>query len=202
MVNLREASCLFVGRALRVQDSQCPLWWCGISGHSFLDTCFYRCCGRDGSLENCTLARRCFWLEETHRHNHQPRAGKSYPLMRLKLEVLVGTRTIYQICFVFSERGIAVVSFRASHMALVVTNPPASAGGIRDAGSGGSPGGGGGNPLQYSCLENLVDRRAWWATVHGVPGSQTQLKWLSTAQWYHIVISFNFQDLLIISAET
>lgn len=67
--------------------------------------------------------------------------------MRLKLEVLVGTRTIYQICFVFSGRGIAVVSFRASHVALVVTNPPASAGGIRDAGSGGSPGGAGGNPL-------------------------------------------------------
>ena len=135
--NLREASCLLVGRALRVQDSQCPLWQCSISGNSFLGMCFYRCCGRAGSLENCTLALQCFWLEETHRHNHQPRAGNSCPLMRLKLEVLVGTRAIYQICFVFSERGIAVVSFRASHVALVVTNQPAKAGGIRDAGSGG-----------------------------------------------------------------
>ena len=35
-------------------------------------------------------------------------------------------------------------------------------------GLGGSPGGGHGNPLQYSCLENPMDRRAWWATVHGV----------------------------------
>ena len=35
-------------------------------------------------------------------------------------------------------------------------------------GSGRSPGGGHGNPLQYSCLENLMDRGAWWATVHGV----------------------------------
>ena len=39
----------------------------------------------------------------------------------------------------------------------------------------GSPGGGNGNPLQYSCLENLIDRGAWQATVHGVAKSQTQL---------------------------
>ena len=36
-----------------------------------------------------------------------------------------------------------------------------------------------GNPLQYSCLENSMDRRAWWATVHGVAKSQTWLTWLS-----------------------
>ena len=35
-------------------------------------------------------------------------------------------------------------------------------------GSGRSPGGGNGNPLQYSCLENPMDREAWWATVHGI----------------------------------
>ena len=40
-------------------------------------------------------------------------------------------------------------------------------------GSGRSPGEGNGNPLQYSCLENPMDRRAWWATVHGVAKSQT-----------------------------
>ena len=38
---------------------------------------------------------------------------------------------------------------------------------------------GNGNPLQYSCLENSVDRGAWWAAVHGVAQSQTWLKWLS-----------------------
>ena len=38
---------------------------------------------------------------------------------------------------------------------------------------------GNGNPLQYSCLENPVDRGAWWAAVYGVAQSQTQLKWLS-----------------------
>ena len=44
--------------------------------------------------------------------------------------------------------------------------------------SGRSPRGGYGNPLQYSCLENLMDRGAWWATVHRVAKSQTRLKQL------------------------
>ena len=47
-------------------------------------------------------------------------------------------------------------------------------------GSGRSPGGGHGNPLQYSCLENPMDRRAWRATIHGVAKSQIRLKRLST----------------------
>ena len=42
-------------------------------------------------------------------------------------------------------------------------------------GLGRSPGGGQGNPLQYSCLENPMDRGAWWATVRGVTKSQTRL---------------------------
>ena len=69
-------------------------------------------------------------------------------------------------------------------MALVVKNPSDNAGAIRDMGSipglGRSPVGGQGNPLQYSCLENPMDRGAQWATVHGVTESQTQLKRLST----------------------
>ena len=43
------------------------------------------------------------------------------------------------------------------------------------SGLGRSPGEGNGNPLQYSCLENLMDRGAWWATVHGVTKSRTRL---------------------------
>ena len=54
----------------------------------------------------------------------------------------------------------------------MVKNPPGKAGDIRDmhsiSGSGRSPGGGNGSPLQYSCLENPMDRGAWWAIVHGV----------------------------------
>ena len=71
-------------------------------------------------------------------------------------------------------------------MVLVVKNPPANAGDIRDAslilGSGRSPGRGHGNPLQYSCLENPMDRGAGWATVYRVIKSWTGLKQLSTAQ--------------------
>ena len=62
-------------------------------------------------------------------------------------------------------------------MVLVVKNPPANAGDARDVGlmpgSGRSPGVGNGNPFQYSCLENLMDRRAWKVTVHGATKSQT-----------------------------
>ena len=69
---------------------------------------------------------------------------------------------------------------RASQMML--KNLPANAGDLRDAGSipgsGRSPGRG--NPLQYSCLENPMDRGAWRAMVHGVTESQTRLKQLST----------------------
>ena len=43
-------------------------------------------------------------------------------------------------------------------------------------GLGRSPGGGHGNPLQYSCLENSMDRGAWWAMVHGVSKTETQLR--------------------------
>ena len=71
----------------------------------------------------------------------------------------------------------------AFQMVLMVKNPPAKAGDIRDVGlipgSGKSPGGGHGNPLQYSCLENPMDRRAWWDTVYGVTKSWTHPKRLS-----------------------
>ena len=72
-----------------------------------------------------------------------------------------------------------MILYGASQMALVVKNMPANAGDLRDTssihGSGRSPGGGHSNPLQYSCLENSMDRKAWWATDRGVTKSQTQL---------------------------
>ena len=66
---------------------------------------------------------------------------------------------------------------------LVVKNLLANARDLRDMGSipgsRRSPGEGNDNPLQYSCLENLMDRRAWRAIVYGVTKSQTQMKQLS-----------------------
>ena len=77
-----------------------------------------------------------------------------------------------------------------SLMALLVKNLPAIAGNVRDAdlipGSGRSPPcppflpGGHGDPLQNSCVENPMDRRAWRATVHGVAKSRAHLKQIST----------------------
>ena len=61
----------------------------------------------------------------------------------------------------------------------MVKDPPANAGDIRDVGLmpglGKSPGEGNGYPLQYSCLENPMDRRAWQATVYGIRKSRTRL---------------------------
>ena len=72
----------------------------------------------------------------------------------------------------------------ASPVTLVVKNPPANAGDTRDVGLmpglGRSPAGGPGNPLRYSCLENPMDRGAWWAGVHGVAKSRARLRGPST----------------------
>ena len=82
--------------------------------------------------------------------------------------------------------GSVVVAPRlgVSQVVLVIKNLPANAGDLRDAGLtpglGRSPGGGHGNPLQYSCLENPMDRGAWRATVHGASRIWTWLKRLST----------------------
>ena len=77
-------------------------------------------------------------------------------------------------------------------MVLVVKNLPVNVGDIRDMGliaqSGRSPGGGHGNPLQYSCLENPMDKGAWWVIVHKVAKSRTQLKQISM----HVSLKVNY----------
>ena len=74
---------------------------------------------------------------------------------------------------------------------LVVKNLPSNAGDVRDLGlipgSGKSPGEGHSNPLQYSCLENPMDRGAWRVMVHRVTKSRTRLKRVSTDEQYSIV---------------
>ena len=81
----------------------------------------------------------------------------------------------------FSGLNICVlpISLRASQVVLVVKNLPANVGEIRDVGwipgLGRSPGEGNGNPLQYSCLDNPMDRGNWQAIVHEVTKSWIQL---------------------------
>ena len=99
----------------------------------------------------------------------------------------------------------------ASQVVLVVNNPPANAGDIRDMGSipgsGRSPGGRHGNPLQYSYLENPRDRGAWTATVQRIMQSRAWLKQLSThartpAPWWisiEYLINANITCLLTLS---
>ena len=73
-----------------------------------------------------------------------------------------------------------VMGLEASQVALVVKNPPANAGDVRDLGLipglGRFPGGGHDKPLQYSCLENPLDRGAWWTIVHRVAWSIVDLQ--------------------------
>ena len=52
-----------------------------------------------------------------------------------------------------------------------------------------------GNPLQYSCLENSIDKRAWWAAVHRLAKSRTRLKWLSTHT--RILPQLSFRNLIL-----
>ena len=89
--------------------------------------------------------------------------------------------SIYRILFNFLSRVSLCLLFvdGASQVALVVKNPPANAGNTRDMvlipRLGRSPGEGNGNPLQYSCLKNSMDRGAWQATVHRLTQSRTRL---------------------------
>ena len=102
---------------------------------------------------------------------------------------LSGGESFHSACvLVLSHHGhfkcLTVLSIIPSQVALVVMNPPANAGDLRDVGSvsglGRSPGGGNGNPIQYPCPENSMNREAWRATVHGVTKSRTRLQQLST----------------------
>ena len=76
-----------------------------------------------------------------------------------------------------------MVRMGASQVVLVVKNLPTNAGELKELSlipqSGRSPEGGNGSPLQNSCLENPIDRGAWWATVHGIAKSQHMIRILT-----------------------
>ena len=115
---------------------------------------------------------------------------------------LVNLHLTYR-CFFHCDKIICLTTFKyrahithhavpcilgASQVALVVMNLPVNAWYIRDAGSvpgsGRSPGGGHGNPLQYSCMENPMNRGAWLAAVRRITKSRRWLKWLSTHAFF------------------
>ena len=76
------------------------------------------------------------------------------------------------ICFLDKVLSVRLTQVMGFPGGLVVKNTPANAGDAGlNPGSGRSPGDGNGNPLQYSCLENPMDRGGWWAQVHGVAQS-------------------------------
>ena len=79
---------------------------------------------------------------------------------------------LYQLSYQGSPVNVLYDNAGASQVVLVVKDPPANSEDIRNsgliAGSERASGGGHGNPLRYSCLENPMARGAWWATVHGV----------------------------------
>ena len=86
----------------------------------------------------------------------------------------------------------------ASQVVLVVKNPPANAGDIRDPGLQRSSGGRHSNSLQYSCLENPMGRGAWRTMIHRVTKSQTGKKQIST---YQGELPFNVPGLFLVYTE-
>ena len=131
-------------------------------------------------LQCCVSFRwKAKWISYAYTYIHPFFFKVSFPYRPLQniepssLCCTVGSLLV--ICFIQSN-----VYIWAFQVALLVKNPPADAG--RDPrdlgsipGSGRSPEGGNGNPLQYSCLENSMDRGAWQATVYEVAMSWTQL---------------------------
>ena len=105
-----------------------------------------------------------------------------------KLALILMFRTGYHTIYILSIYTyinilkIYIYIYLASQVVLVVKNPLANAGDVRNReavsipGSGISPGGRHGNPHQNSCMENPMDRGAWWAVVHGIAKSRTWLK--------------------------
>ena len=118
----------------------------------------------------------------------------------LQLAVTQEFQELFKFC-IHHQPGVCAVT-TASQVALLVKNWPANTGDKRDdssiPGSGRSPGGERGNPLQYSCLENPIDRGARWAVVHGIAKSWTWMKQLSMHA--HTLLSIASISFLLLTA--
>ena len=109
------------------------------------------------------------------------------------LFILSPTSSHFRNTLVFSFKGCQKLTIMAFQVVLVAKNPPANGGNSRDVGliprSGRSCGGGHGNPLQYSFLENPMDRGVWRAMVHRVTKSWPRLEGLSTHDCHYHCVS-------------
>ena len=118
----------------------------------------------------------CHFLLQWMKVKSESEVAQSCPTLRDPMDCSLPGSSIHGI---FQARILEWGAIAFSEVVLVVKNSPTNAGDIRDMGSiswlGRSPGGGNGNPLQYSCQENPMDREALQAAIHGVTKSQTQL---------------------------
>ena len=144
----------------------------------------------------------CLWGEdllvgESHRGSRPPtwqtpgRPGiTSFHILKPKGCPGVGLLDHMVVLFLIFFKNLHTVP-QASQVALVIKNLPVNAGDTRDTGSipRSSPGVGG-NPLQYSCLANFMDRGAWWSTVHGVARSWVLASFFVNGiffiRWFHV----------------
>ena len=114
-------------------------------------------------------------------HNCEP--VLDFPILWRWFSSFSVTQRTFSISTASLERKVLTLhqlKLGASQVALVLKNLPASAGDVRDtgliSGSGRSPGRSHGNPCQYSCLGNPMDRGAWWVTVHRITKSWTRIQ--------------------------
>ena len=131
----------------------------------------------------------CWWTNTFLNKNYSSQFVQGFLLLSIKNIIIIHLSSSLK-CLFFYETSLSttklnaltlksILVFLAFQMALVVKNPPANVGDARNKrsihGSGRSLGGWNGSPLQYSYLENSMDRGAWQAMVHGVTQSQTRL---------------------------
>ena len=152
-----------------------PAWWRRASAEPLLFLKDQRAGNRAGRLQiHCRLRTRVQWTA-AYRLD-------SFCFFFFKLhDILFERKKWFDFQYIW---------LRVSQVVGVVKNPPTNAGYVRDVssipGSGKSPGGGHGNPLQYSCLGNPMDRGAWWTRIHGVSKESDRTE----ATWYACIFNF------------